>query len=260
MRFDETGIPYYYHIESLIRNKILSGQLEPGERLLKEQDLAAQFGVSQITIRTALSHLEAEKLIVRRSGKGTFVAEAVPTRKQTIVTRDLGHFVRDSAKYQPKTLRLENRKVGETRLARDLRRFFGVSNSDLVCVVHRVRLLGKIPVIFVENFLSPEIGKHLTAKDLSQRPLQTILKEKIGLKVGRNDSYLESVPAEHDISEMLEINVFSPLFLLQSHLWFSSGEPFEIVNNYMRPDFFKFKIQVSDDSSSSQRRSELAAT
>ena len=83
-------IPFYFHIESLIRQKILTGQLQSGERLPPERDLAAQFGVSQITVRTALANLEAESLITRMRGKGTFVTQNVPLSKQVIVTGD-GH-------------------------------------------------------------------------------------------------------------------------------------------------------------------------
>jgi len=63
MQFNKNGmhntkvIPLYSRVESVIRNKILNGQLESGKKLPSEQELAAQFGISKITIRTALSHL-----------------------------------------------------------------------------------------------------------------------------------------------------------------------------------------------------------
>ena len=104
-------IPFYFHIESLIRQKILTGQLQSGERLPSEKDLAAQFGVSQITIRTALANLEAENLISRMRGKGTFVTKNVPLSKQVIVTGDVQSFVDDSRKYKVKPLGIEKRKI-----------------------------------------------------------------------------------------------------------------------------------------------------
>jgi len=77
----KTSIPLYVRIESLIRNRILNGQLEPGEKLPTEGDLINQFGVSQITIRKALSNLEQEGLIVRNRAKGTFVSEEIALKK-----------------------------------------------------------------------------------------------------------------------------------------------------------------------------------
>lgn len=238
-------IPFYFHIESLIRQKILTGQLQPGERLPPEKDLASQFGVSQITVRTALANLEAENLISRMRGKGTFVTKNVPLSKQVVVTGDVQSFVDDSRKYKVKVLGIDERKVNETRIPREVEEFFGFGGGDTVSVVSRVRKLEKTPVQFLENFLSPEVANHVTMKALSERPLQTILKEKIGLEIGRSETYLESVPADPDIAESLHSNVFAPLFQLRSFIWFTSGEPFEIVTIFMRPDFFKYKIDTS---------------
>ena len=238
-------IPFYFHIESLIRQKILTGQLQSGEKLPPEKDLAAQFGVSQITIRTALANLESENLISRMRGKGTFVTKNVPLSKQVIVTGDVQSFVDDSRKYQVKALGIDEKKVNETRIPREVEDFFGLKSEDRLSVVRRVRMLDKTPVQFLENFISPETAKNVTVKALSEQPLQTILKEKMGLEIGRSETYLESIPADPDVAESLHSTVFAPLFLLRSYIWFTSGDPFEIVSIFMRPDFFKYKIDTS---------------
>jgi GntR family transcriptional regulator len=238
-------IPFYFHIESLIRQKILTGQLHPGERLPPEKELAAQFGVSQITIRTALANLEAEDLITRMRGKGTFVTKNVPQSKQVLVTGDVQSFVDDSRKYKVKPLGIDKRKVSETRIPREIEEFFRLRGEESLSVVRRVRMLNKTPVQFLENFISNQTAKHVTMKALFERPLQTILKEDAGLEIGRSETYLESVPADPDVAEAVHSHVFAPLFLLRAFIWFSSGEPFEIVNIFMRPDFFKYKIDTS---------------
>ena len=240
-------IPFYFHIESLMRQKILTGQLQSGERLPPEKELAAQFGVSQITVRTALANLEAENLITRMRGKGTFVTRNVPLSKQVLVTGDVQSFVDDAMKYKVKTLGVENRAVHETRIPREIEEFFGLQSDETISVVRRIRLLNRTPVQFLENFILPDTARHVTLKELSDRPLQTILKQKIDLQVGRSETYLESVPADPDVAEALHSHVFAPLFLLRAYLWFASGEPFEIVSIFMRPDFFKYKIDTSRD-------------
>lgn len=241
--FVDKKIPYYVHIESLLRNRILTGQLEPGDRLPKETELAAQFGVSQITVRSALAHLEAEGLITRHSGKGTFVAMQIAVQRQTVVTGNLSSFIRDTQKYEVRPLAIETVRIGDTRVAREVRLFFERTNNDPLCVVRRVRLLNGIPVTFVENYLPPETAEHLSMEELLRRPVVRILEEKLGIEIEAGEAYLESVPADHDIAEALQSNVFAPLFLLQGHL-LASGTPFELVNNYMRPDYFKFKLEM----------------
>lgn len=67
-----------------IRRRITDGTLEPGARLPTKPQLAAQWGCSTQPLNMALARLEAEGFIIRRQGKGIFVAEhpPVPTRRR----------------------------------------------------------------------------------------------------------------------------------------------------------------------------------
>jgi GntR family transcriptional repressor for pyruvate dehydrogenase complex len=61
-----------------IKNKIISGQLQPGERLASVVELAEQFGMGRSTIREALSALKAMGWLEIRQGGGTFVSRTLP--------------------------------------------------------------------------------------------------------------------------------------------------------------------------------------
>jgi len=65
--------PLYQRIQQEIKRKIRDGALRPGDRVPSEKELAAQYGVSQITSKNALVGLVEEGLLVRFQGKGTFV-------------------------------------------------------------------------------------------------------------------------------------------------------------------------------------------
>lgn len=67
--------PLYLQIRTYLRNKIDSGSLRPGDQIPVEADLAQQFSVSRITVKSALKMLVDEGLITRTAGRGTFVAE-----------------------------------------------------------------------------------------------------------------------------------------------------------------------------------------
>jgi GntR family transcriptional regulator len=240
-------VPLYFHVESLLRQKIVTGQLPAGDKIGTEKELVAQFGVSQITIRAALANLEAEGLILRKPGKGTFVAPHVPSRKQVIVTRDVQSFVLDSESYEVSVLGIELRRVQETRIAQAAEAFFGLRNQDALSVIRRVRLLDGRPVSFIENFCLPDVASHLSVRELAEEPLQRILQRKLNLRIGKSEAFLESVPADPDVAKIVHTHVFTPLFLLQGYLRFASGEPFEIVNLFMRPDCFKYRIDFPQE-------------
>src|SRR4249920_1221182 len=66
--------PLYQQIKGLILQSLEAGEWKPGEAIPSEMDLAARFRVSQGTVRKAIDELAAGNLVVRRQGKGTFVA------------------------------------------------------------------------------------------------------------------------------------------------------------------------------------------
>lgn len=67
--------PLYRQVKAIFVRRLVDGAWAPGEGLPSEGQLAAEIGVSQGTVRKALDELAAENLLVRRQGRGTFVAE-----------------------------------------------------------------------------------------------------------------------------------------------------------------------------------------
>ena len=66
--------PLYVQTKALLERALEAGEWAPGTAIPAEVALAARFGVSQGTVRKAIGALAAENLLVRKQGKGTFVA------------------------------------------------------------------------------------------------------------------------------------------------------------------------------------------
>ncbi|MGZ3158367.1 MAG: GntR family transcriptional regulator, partial [Burkholderiaceae bacterium] len=77
-----TFSPLYQQIKALITQSLQSGEWKPGELIPSEVELAGRFKVSQGTVRKAIDELALENLVVRRQGKGTFVATHHEVRAQ----------------------------------------------------------------------------------------------------------------------------------------------------------------------------------
>src|SRR3978361_2215001 len=77
-----TFSPLYQQIKALIMHSLQSGEWRAGELIPSEVELANRFKVSQGTVRKAIDELSAENLVVRRQGKGTFVATHHDARAQ----------------------------------------------------------------------------------------------------------------------------------------------------------------------------------
>ena len=65
--------PLYMQLHDALTERVATGQWRPGTTLPNEGDLAREFGVSAGTMRKALDLMEAERLVTRRQGRGTFV-------------------------------------------------------------------------------------------------------------------------------------------------------------------------------------------
>ena len=66
--------PLYDQIKILLTQSLVAGEWQPGEAIPSEMELAARFRVSQGTVRKAIDALAAENILIRRQGKGTYVA------------------------------------------------------------------------------------------------------------------------------------------------------------------------------------------
>ena len=66
--------PLYQQIKALILQSLQAGEWRPGESIPSEIDLATRYRVSQGTVRKAVDELASDNLLIRRQGKGTFVA------------------------------------------------------------------------------------------------------------------------------------------------------------------------------------------
>jgi len=238
------ALPMYSKISSLLRNRIQSGQYELGQRLPTEDELVKEFGASKITIRHALSRLAEEGLIVRFRGRGTFVAEKLAL-KEKFTFVNLHDIVRALEVSVIKSVEIEKLKVSETRIPREIMNFFNLSGDDTIARVQRIIWQDKTPVAFHEDYLTTNFARHITKKNLyRKRSIIKILKEKVGLVVGKGEMYFEAVSIDGDIAPLLHCQSLSPVINIQVFFRSDSDEPIEIVNYFVRSEYFKYKVDM----------------
>lgn len=70
--------PRYAAIKTHLLDAIRDGAMRPGDRVPSEAELVERFAVSRMTANRALRELQADGVVVRRAGVGTFIAEPTP--------------------------------------------------------------------------------------------------------------------------------------------------------------------------------------
>ncbi len=76
--------PKYSRLKEYLKEQMKRGVITPGSQLPSENMLVDQFKISRHTVRQALSELENEGLIFREQGRGTFCADSVAAKGQTV--------------------------------------------------------------------------------------------------------------------------------------------------------------------------------
>lgn len=237
-------LPLNLRLTFLLKNQIMRGKFSPGQKLPNEEELSVKFGVSRVTVRSALARLESQKLIVKNRPLGTFVSEDVPCRKQNIVSGGVHDIVRTAETFEVKCLGIRRIGIGEARIPNDLSIFFGQSNDIDLGWIQRIRLLKGTPIYYLENFLPIHLAEKMSVEELSHQPLLRLLKDKIDLKIDHGEMFIEAVAADEDLAELLEISIFEPLILAQVHYWLPEDQPLQMVSLYMKPEYFKYRVEL----------------
>ena len=77
----ESSVPLYFQLVSSIKRLVSTGIMSPGDLLPSEAELCKNLEISRSTVRQAIGALEDEGLVVRKQGRGTFVAEPKMRRR-----------------------------------------------------------------------------------------------------------------------------------------------------------------------------------
>lgn len=216
--------PLYRQIRQLIVSALDQGEWKPGELIPSEMDLAARFQVSQGTVRKAIDELAAENLLVRRQGKGTFVATHHEARAQYRFLR----LQRDSGPEVPAQSRfLECRRI---RASAEIAAQLELKTGDPVVFVRRLLSFESVPTVLDDIWLPGAAFRGLTAERLSQYhgPLYGLFETEFGTRMIRAEERIRAVAAEGDAIEVLGVDPGAPLLLVERLSYTYGDRPVEI--------------------------------
>lgn len=202
-----TFSPLYQQIKGLITQSLQSGEWKPGELIPSEIELAARFKVSQGTVRKAIDELSAENLVVRRQGKGTFVATHHEARSQFRFLR----LVPDSGERSyPENKIIEVKRL---RAPAEVARLLEMKAGESVVFLKRVQSFGGVPTILEELWLPGTIFKGLTLERLNEYkgPMYALFESEFGTHMIRAKEEIRAVCADQLAAQLLLIDVGTPL-------------------------------------------------
>ncbi len=236
--------PLYQQIKGLILQGLQSGEWRPGEVIPSEMDLAARFRVSQGTVRKAIDELAAEHLLVRRQGKGTFVATHAEQQVQYRFLRlvpDTGDL--DSEGPAQRTV-LECRRL---RASADVARALALRTGDSVLHVQRVLSFSGVPTILEELWLPGAAFKGLSAERMATYPGPTyaMFEVEFGVRMVRAEETIRAVLPDAEQAKALEVTAATPLLLVERVAYTYNDTPMELRRGLYRTDTHHYRNALS---------------
>lgn len=236
----DSHIPYYHQLLEIIKHNIEEGVWLPGDQIPSEMELCDTFGVSRTVVRQALRELESENLIIKRKGKGTFVAK--PKISEGLVQKLTG-FYHDMLErgLVPKTKVLyqeivpANKKIAE---------YLNVSEGTEVVEIERLRYIHDEPIQLVTTFIPLNMAPKLANTELSNRSLYEYLKTEYDVMIYRGKRYIEAVLANQQEADLLEIKKDDPLIMLDSISYSKTGQVIEYYHALHRGDRSRFEVEL----------------
>ena len=236
----DSHIPYYYQLIEIIKENIKAGVWMPGDRIPSEMEFCEQFGISRTVVRQALRELVTENIIVKRKGKGTFVAK--PKIHEGLIQKLTG-FYHDMVErgLEPKTKVLFQDIVPANKKIAD---YLDVQVGTEVVEIERLRYIHDEPIQVVTTYVPLHLSPKLAIVDLTHRSLYEYLETENGIKLYRGKRYIEAVLANQEEAERLEITVGDPLIMLDSVSYTKTGKVIEYYHAVHRGDRTRFEVEL----------------
>lgn len=232
-------VPKYQFIQNDLRQQIISGKFENGDKFYTEAELTKMFNVSSITVIRAVNELVKDGYLVRQQGKGTFVSRS---RKGKLVEfSDIEVFSLDNEEVKVIACEQGNDAAILEKLELDKNeRYFKIT---------RVRTAEGVPYIYHQSYIPTRYIQNSQAGLEHFKSIYQRFKLDFNIHMSE-EPYVETnevvLPVPNDAAQHLGLRKTDPAILqIKTTRKNGSEEVLEYVETYKHWKFFKFEISAN---------------
>ena len=222
------SMPLYARVREELVNRLISGAWSPGMMVPSEHRIAEELGVSQGTVRKALDAMAADQLLVRKQGRGTFVAEA---EDQAILFKFYrltpNQSTEDGRRRFPESVNLGLAKVAADA---EQRSAFGLHGRANLWRLERLRLLEAKPILWEELLLPATRFARLDDHGELPNNLYRLFSDVYGVTVANVSESLTAVAATATVARHLGLATGAPLLAVERRAFALDGQMVELRN------------------------------
>jgi len=232
-------VPLYTQIKEVLRSRILNGTYQCHEQMPSESELTKIFGVSRITVRQALDHLQKEGLIFKIHGKGTYVSKPK-------VFQNLGKLQGFGEAMSGMGYEIVSQVIGQKIVPADktVCLKLDVNEGELVYEIRRVRYLNSAPLSLDVTYIPKMVGERLIKEDLAHRDIFLILENDYGYSLGQADLQIESILADDILSALLHVEEGAPILRIERLTFTTDNQPLDFEYLYYRGDALQYRLRI----------------
>jgi GntR family transcriptional regulator len=235
-----SDLPAYARVKSMLRSRILSGEIGTGQQLPTQAELCREFGVSRITITRALNDLEMEGLVERRQGVGTFVR--LPLSRGILTNAELLYKQTFTGNPASEHLLLSAEVVTghPTELGGAL-----AGAGDLWKVV-RLRKVGDARVGYEESYIPVRVvPSDKSVRVLERMLLFDFLTQDCGISLSATRVHMSATKLSREVARHLGVKAGDPALILTRETFATNGRPVTVSFNTLPAQvssyFFEFR-------------------
>ena len=235
--------PLYQQIKQLILQSLQGGEWRPGELIPSEIDLATRFGVSQGTVRKAIDELATDNLLVRRQGRGTYVATHAQRQVQHRFLRLHADAAASGVSTPGQRHVIECKKM---RASADVARTLGLRSGDSVWQVQRVLSFEQVPTIYEALWLPAAPFKGLTQERLTshQGPLYGLFESAFGVRMVRAEEKIRAVLPTAEAAHWLRVTPATPLLSVERVAYTYNDQAMELRRGLYRTEHHHYRNEL----------------
>jgi len=233
--------PLYKQVEQRLLKCLANGEWKPGDQLPTESQLAEQFGVAVFTLRAGISELVATNILVRKQGKGTFVARHNRQRQRYQFSHVFRH---DGTQLFPDRALLSLTKASVIAEAAE---HLGLSKAERNAVLQLSCLLTQSaePVGTMEIYLPVAKFRSLTARaiEAAQENLYAVYQDVCNINVISIEEKVLASLARSPIARALKIAVGAPVLRVERIAYTYNSVPVEYRVRHFDAQKYHYRFQ-----------------
>ncbi|WP_295522880.1 GntR family transcriptional regulator [uncultured Pseudacidovorax sp.] len=233
-------LPRFQQVRLLLRERLKSGHYERGLPLPGERQLAREFGVARVTVRTALARLQEEGLVMRMRGKGTLpTGTGEPPRHLPLRAGLL-----DSIVSLGERTRVQVLDHGVVEAPSHAAEALGLAAGAPVLRVVRIRKFKTQPFLYSEVFLPADLAAAVQRHTLQDMPMLVAL-EQHGVQVDSAEQTMGAALADLQVAQALRMQAGEPLLRIARVVCDAGGRPVQYLTGLYHPGRYEYHMRLS---------------